>query len=165
MSEKRYYIVDKETGEVVGESNQRKPFKRILAFIVLYLLSLATRFVTYFYIRFLSWVLGKIYDLSKLVYYVILFLGGASAFGLLIWGFILGSHVMYALPEKIIPSKKGTRYMVLGIGIAVFYLLSLISMIAGIATDRSGQQYLWHIIVIIFFTLFAFYGRSQTRAG
>ena len=54
MSEKRYYIVDKETGEVVGESNQRKPFKRILAFIVLYLLSLATRFVTYFYIRFLS---------------------------------------------------------------------------------------------------------------
>ena len=163
--EKRYMIVDKETGEVVGESYTKKEhpqtFKRILAFIVLYLLSLATRFVTYQYIRLVSWLLDKIYDLSKLVYYVILFFGGASAFGLLIWGFVLGANGMFSLSEKVIPSRKGSRYMVLGIVVAAFYLLSLIAMIAGISSDTSAQQYVWHIIIIIFFVVFAFYGKAQ----
>ena len=165
MSNNRYYVVDKETGEVVGETNDRHPFKRLLAFVVLYLLSLVTRFVTYWYITLVLRLLGRIYDLSRLAYYLVLFFGGTTALGLLVGGFMLGSHLMTTLPEKIIPSRKGLRYMVLGIGVASFYLISLISMLAGFGSSRTAVQYVWHIIVIIFFTVFAFIGKGIAQDG
>jgi len=163
MNSKQFYVVDKETGAIIGETNDRHPFKRILAFIVLYLLSLFTRLVTYYYICLLSWLLDKIFDMSRLAYYLCLFFGGTTAIGILIMGFMLGAHLMYTIPEKIIPSRKGTRYFLLGIVVAVFYLVSMITMIAGISAS-SGRQYVWHVIVIIFFVVFAFFGRNQSNS-
>jgi len=167
-NDKQYYIVDKDTGDIIGETRMKEPTRtgrRILAFIVLYLLSLITRFVTYQYIRLVLWLLDKIYGLSRLAYYLVLFFGGATAFGILIWAFMLGTHAMIGLPEKIVPSRKGARYMILGICVAAFYLVSLITMIAGIANNASGLQYIWHIIIIIFFVVFAFIGKSQAQSS
>lgn len=163
----RYYVVDKETGEVVGETNSKKdpphPFKRILAFVVLYVISLAVRFISYQYIRLVVWILDEIYGLNKLIYYIILFAGGATATGILIWILMLGAHIMILLPEKIIPSRKGVRYMVLGIIVAVFYLISLISMLTGFSSS-SALQYVWHIVVIIFFVVIIFMGKAQSES-
>ena len=134
--------------------------KRFLSWVVLYLLSLVLRFLAFQYLRLVFYIHGAIYDFSRVLYFIIIYGGGCIGLGVMITGLVAGGKMMMSLSEKVMPSRKGTRYLVLGIIEIVVYLGSIITMIAGIAEDRSLFQYAWHIIMLIFYAIFAASGKA-----
>ena len=152
--EKQYYIVDKASGKVVGETNSprepKRPFLCFLSWLVFYLCILITRFLAYQYLRLVFFIHGAIYDFSKILYFIIIYGGGCVGLGFLITLLVTGGRLSYALSEKVRPSEHGTRYLVIGVIICIGYLVSLITMIVGKAEDTSLFQYVWHIIVLLF---------------
>ena len=89
MKEKRYLIVDKETGEVVNETNRKEehhPFLRVLSWIVLMILTTVFGYVVELYLMLAFWIYNEISQLSRALFIVLLISIGSTMFNIMLYG-------------------------------------------------------------------------------
>ena len=96
--------------------------------------------------------ISKLYNqLSAFLKLIVLFIGGSSILGLTIAPLLYGIPITYHASEAVCPSRKGDRYVVMGVIIALTFVLNLIS---GFALDD--------LLYTIYGIALIFYGRSKS---
>lgn len=167
MNDKKYIVVDKETGEVVGETNTtkepRRPFLTLLSWISL--IACATAF--YYLQRLYLEILLRIYYYftnSRGALFIILLLGiDGTLIGVGIWLTFWGAAGTSMLSQKIRSSRRGTRYVIFGLIWGLFYILLIVMIIKGLAIpDLPWFTYAECGIMIAYSVLVVIFGKSQS---
>lgn len=167
MKSKRYIVVDKETGEVVGETNTTKaaprPFLTLISWIVLIACSTAFYSLQKIYLEILL-RLYYYFSNSRGALFIILLLGiDGTLIGVGIWLTLMGAMGTSMLSQKIRPSRRGTRYVIFGLVWGLFYVLLIAMMIKGLAIpDVPWFSYAECGIMIAYSALVTIFGKSQS---
>lgn len=127
--------------------------RRFLACIVAVLMQGVVAFVASLAVSVVLWLLNAIHSLSALVFYIVLFFGGASALGALGSIAVFGSLAVHKVSNAVLSSREGERFSVAGWLTIVLYGLGLIANIycifRGIAEPNTA-----HSIVVCLIMLF-----------
>lgn len=162
--ESPYLIVDKATGEVVGEiahpPQKHHPFKTALAWLV-----------TFVCIFISQAAVGFLLELTMRLYLLILRSDGfiltvltvalfAAFISALIVLFKLGFRASFFFPEHILPSPKGLRYLLLSIAFFMFDALVIVVGIISLSNpslgiSASSADIIYYVLFLSFVIYFA----------
>lgn len=115
--------------------------KRVLSWVVLVVVSFAFNYVQSILWRLFTALASWLYGASSVAFWVAVVIIGSGIF----WGafVIIGvaANFIAMLSQKIRKSKKGTRYIVLGVWYVLYNVVSIILLIKGIIIANGKLEY------------------------
>lgn len=122
-------------------------------YIVLILIELGVRLV--------GMVFSELHRLSPILYYAALFFGGLTVLGILIGIVFYGSGIAVALSEKIFPSSRGMRYIVIGLLWVFWFGFILIGYAVGYVRGGSIAENIASLIAAIVYVIFGYFATQR----
>ena len=126
--------------------------KRFLSWLTLIGCYIAFCFIVSLDMRLLAYIAGLYGQLSAFLKLIVIIVGGSFILGLALAPLWYGVPLTYTASEAGCPSKRGDRYIVVGVLIVVSCILEII----------SGFM-LRDILIGIYGIALIFYGRSQSN--
>ena len=128
--------------------------KRILSWVVLYLISVIISLLTSLVVGVAGYVLGLVSELNTFLQIAIYILGGTTFLSLVFAPVYYGTMLTVFACEAIRPSKKGTRYI-------VYSIWMLISNIIHIVVGLSNHTFHFNaMIMCIYYIMLIIYGKN-----
>lgn len=166
--EKKYYIVDSETGEVVGEKPAEASMKsvalRVSSWLVVVVIEIVFNILSSFYSRFVFWLHSELSAFGTAIYVIALIAAGSTIIGAAFWVTLLGAEFTVEASEKVCKSKKGVRFVVISAIFMFYYALVFLAIIGRvILTDRPVELYLSLAITFLYLFIVATSGWNRDR--
>lgn len=117
--------------------------KRLLSWVVLAVSEWVFGICIWYLIKLAIWLFNFIHGKSEAVAWALLIMEGTAALGFVFFLIMVGSKVVVTLSQKVCESKKGGRYLVVGIATTVLTGAALALTIAGFV--RGGDLVLFGI--------------------
>lgn len=126
--------------------------KRFCSWIILLVFTYIARLLLGLVITLTTWILGKISDLSSVIYWIIIILYGGSILSFIIYLFFGGAYLIVHTVQSIHESKTGARYIVVAVMNVLFTAFLIFGQYAGFVTGGSAltmAAYVAHAILTI----------------
>lgn len=129
--------------------------KRLLSWVVAVVLEYILMIIVSFAAALTARAFNSIGQLSEGLFWLAVILGGTTVLGIFFWIVTVGNGAVVAASEKICPSNKGARYIVIGTLFIAFYGFLLWGTYIGAARGVSMLAEIVCIINAIVFLLIA----------
>lgn len=117
----------KQTQEQVSNPERRPSFfRRLLSWVVLILCEFIVMNLSDIVVRLIVRAFRAINSLHEGLFWTVVILGGAAVIGIYIGISAGGNWLVVDLSERVCKSKKGARYIVLGVLMVILYALPLV---------------------------------------
>lgn len=137
---------------LINPEPKRNPVKRVLSWITLYVEGVAFYYILSLFLHLVFILNGFASSLGNVAYAILLICFATTAFGIYIWGTISLSALSIMLSNKVCITKKGTRYIVVGIIGIISYAINILCMITGyITTEQPVFFYLLFADMIVYY--------------
>lgn len=123
--------------------------KRFLSWIVLWIGVIVSVCIINIVVYIGLHLAARIYDTSRGIFWLILFVGGSFGLGLAYYISMFASTICVSISEKVSTSLKGTRYIVAAIILSVYSVIEIIyCFLAGFTGILLAKQVVADIIAI-----------------
>lgn len=146
MSIEQEKTIEKYENETVITETKKSPIKRFLSWMTIFVESIIFYYILYLFLRIVFALNDFASNLGGVAYAILLVCFATTAFGAYIWGSISLSCLSVKISNKVCTTKKGTRYIAVGIIGIILYAINIFGMIAGYATSEQP---------VFFYLLFA----------
>lgn len=138
--------------------------KRLLSWLVLPVFMFVFFNLSYWLVSLVFFLARLGYNTSPVMFWIIVFLIGSVAVGLMLAVISLSTGVTVLLSEKIKPSENALRYKVAGIAGIAFTLLTIYFYVIGIVTSGSKAVFYITMAVNALFSLqIILYGKAKVK--
>jgi len=169
MNDKKYMVVDKETGEVVGETNdareRKHPVRRFLSWLALPACATAFYYIDGLFYQLVFRGVAALSHESAALRIIVYVLVGSTVIGALVYGTIICASATVLVSQLLRESARGTRYVVFAILWSLWYALMIFATINGIMQTTS-DLYLYLVCgtMIAYLLITAAVGKSKITA-
>ena len=138
--------------------------KRFLSWIALCFALTVSYLVINIVVYFALHIASMIYENSRGLFWIIIFIGGSFGLGIAYYISVFASTICVNLSHKIKPSLNGTRYLVAAIIMAVYSIIEIVyCFIVGFKGISLAKQIIVDLLTICLAFFLYCYGRSKSN--
>lgn len=174
MKDKQYMLVDKDTGEVIGEANlakkeskpkERRPFMTLLSWVAMVACGTLFYYAAALFYRLVFWGIAALSNESAALRIIVIVLVGSTLLGVLGYGIIIGASMTVMVSSKVRKSQKGTRFIVFAVIYSLLYAAMIGLTVIGIMRGTPTNLHIYAICgtMIAYCVVVAIAGKNEMQ--